>query len=60
MKTIMNLRISVSVKCVSVMLVCKYMDQNGSPAMLATTKSAGVAPEVSLRTQFCTGDEACK
>ena len=31
------------------MLVCKYVDENGSAAMLATKRSAGVTPEVNLR-----------
>ena len=31
------------------MLVCKYVYENGSAAMLAAKRSAGVAPEVNLR-----------
>ena len=31
------------------MLVQKYVDLNGSAAMLATKRSAGVTPEVNLR-----------
>ena len=31
------------------MLVCKYVDENSSAAMLATKKSAGVALKVNLR-----------
>ena len=30
------------------MLVPKYMEENGSAAMLAAKRSAGVAPEVNL------------
>ena len=29
--------------------MCKYVDQTGSAAMLATKRSAGVTPEVNLR-----------
>ena len=36
------------------------MDENGSAAMLAAKRSAGVAPEVNLRIPLCTGKEACK
>ena len=42
------------------MLVCKYMDENGLVAMLATKRSAGVAPEVNLRISLCAGDKAHK
>ena len=31
------------------MVVYKYVDENGLAAMLATNRSAGVAPEVNLR-----------
>ena len=31
------------------MLVCKYVDENGSAAMLVSKRSADVAPEVNLR-----------
>ena len=31
------------------MLVCKYVDENSSAAMLAAKRSAGVIPEVNLR-----------
>ena len=36
------------------MHVCKYMEENGSAAMLATKRLAGVAPNWSLivRTEF--------
>ena len=30
------------------MLICKYVDENGSAAMLAAKRLAGVAPEVNL------------
>ena len=39
-------------------LVWKYMDENGSAAMLATKRSAGVIPEVNLMSPLCAGDEA--
>ena len=42
------------------MLVCNYVDENGSAAMLAAKRSAGVKPEVNLRILLCTGDEAHK
>ena len=42
------------------MLVCKYMDENGSAAMLAAKGSAGVAPEVNPRIILHTGDKAHK
>ena len=38
----------------------KYVDQEGSVAMLATTTSAGVAPEVNLRNPLYAGNEAHK
>ena len=38
--------------------VCKYVDQNGSTAMLAVKRSADVAPEVNERNLLRTGDEA--
>ena len=41
---------------VLLMLVHKYMDENGS----AANRSAGVAPEVNLRIPLCTGDKAFK
>ena len=31
------------------MLVCKYVDENGSGAMLTAKRSAGVVPEVNIR-----------
>ena len=31
------------------MVVCKYVDWNGSAATLTTKRSAGVAPDVNLR-----------
>ena len=34
------------------------MDENGSAAMLATKRSAGVTPEVNLMSPLCAGDEA--
>ena len=39
------------------MLVHNYMDEEGLDAMLATKRSAGVAPEVKLRTLSPTGDK---
>ena len=42
------------------MLVHKYVDKNGSVAMLATNRSAGVTPEVNLRIPLCLGDKAQK
>ena len=30
-------------------MICKYMDRNGLSAMLTSTQSAGVSPEVNLR-----------
>ena len=41
---------------VPLMLVYKYVDENGS----AANRSAGVAPEVNLRIPLCTGDKARK
>ena len=40
------------------MLVHKYVDENGSGAMLATKRSAVVTPEVNLRILFHAGNEA--
>ena len=40
------------------MYVRKYVDKNGSAAMLAAKRSAGIAPEVNLRILLCTGDKA--
>ena len=40
--------------------VLKYMDWNGSVAMLVAKRSAGVTPEVNLRIPLHTSDEACK
>ena len=40
--------------------VFKYMDEKGSGAMLATTRSTGVAQEVTLRNHLHACDEACK
>ena len=42
------------------MLVHKYVDENGSVAMHAAKRSAGVAPEMNLRSLFCAGNEAHK
>ena len=42
------------------MLVCKYVDENGSAAMLAAKRSAGVTPEVNLRILLHTDDEGHK
>ena len=42
------------------MLGRKYMDWNGSAAMLTGKGSAGVAPEVNLRKSLCTDDKAHK
>ena len=36
------------------------VDQNCLALMLATERSAGVAPEVNLRILLDTGDKACK
>ena len=38
--------------------VCKYGDRNGSAAMLAAKRPAGVAPELNLRNPLHAGDEA--
>ena len=40
--------------------LCKYVGQNGSAAMLATKKSAGVSPKMNLRNPLQAGNEACK
>ena len=42
------------------MLVCKYVDHNGSAAMLAVERSAGTASEVNLRISLNAGDEGHK
>ena len=42
------------------MLVSKYVDRNGSAAILTIKRSAGVAPEVNLRILLHTGNEAGK
>ena len=44
----------------SPMLVHKYIGENGSAAMPAPNRSAGVTPEVNLRISFHAGNEACK
>ena len=36
------------------------VDENGSAAMMAAKRSAGVAPEVNLKIRLLTGDGACK
>ena len=36
----------------------RYVGQKGLVAMLATKRSAGVAPEVNLRNQLCAGEKA--
>ena len=41
-------------------LVCRYMDQNGSASMLATKRSAGVTPEVNLGILLGTGNKTWK
>ena len=41
-------------------MIDKYVDQNGLIAMLATNRSAGVAPEVNLRNPLHTGDKTYK
>ena len=45
---------------VNEMLVCKYLDWNGSAVILATKRSEGVAPEVNLVILLHPGDKACK
>ena len=40
------------------MLVHKYVDRNGSAAMLTAKRSAGVTPEVNLRNMLHAGEEA--
>ena len=42
------------------MLIRKYVDWNGSAAMPATKRLAGVAPEVNLMILLHADDEACK
>ena len=42
------------------LLVCKYVYENGSAAMLATKRSKGVAPEVNLRILLHAGNKAYK
>ena len=42
------------------MFICKYVDENGSAAMLAARRSAGVTPKVNLRIPLHTGNEAGK
>ena len=39
-------------------MICKYADQNGSAAMLAATRLAGVAPEVNVTNPLHVGDKA--
>ena len=41
----------------SSMLVRKYADRNGSAAVLAAKRSAGIAPEANLRNPLRAGDE---
>ena len=40
--------------------ICKYVDQNGLAAMLATKRSAGVTPEINLKNPLHTGNETHK
>ena len=42
------------------MFVRKYVDENGSAAMLDAKRSAIVAPEMNLRNLLCADNEACK
>ena len=42
------------------MLICKYVDDNGSVAMLTTKTSAGVTPEVNVHTSYMTLPSANK
>ena len=42
------------------MVVCKYVDENGSAVMLAVKRSPGVAPEVNLGILLHAGDKAHK
>ena len=37
--------------------VCKYVDRNGSTAMLATNRSAGITPDVNLRNPLHTDNK---
>ena len=39
------------------MLVCKYVDHNGSAAILAVKRSASTAPEVNLKIPLNVGNE---
>ena len=39
-------------------MICKYMDQKGSAAMLAAKRFAGVPPEVNLRNPLHAGNKA--
>ena len=39
---------------------CKCMDENGSAAMLATKRLAGVTQQMNLRIALHAGDKACK
>ena len=41
-------------------VVCKYVDLNGSNTILATKRSAGVTPEVNLVNSLLAGNEACE
>ena len=41
-------------------MVCKYVDQKCSAAILVAKMSAGVATELKLRDPLLTGNEACK
>ena len=51
---------NVRVKIVAPLFVCKYVDENGLPAILAAKRSASVTPEMNHRIPLCTGNEACK
>ena len=42
------------------MLVRNYVEQKGSPTMLAAKRSAGVAPDINLRVPLQTGDGTSK
>ena len=42
------------------MIVCKYVDKNGSATMLVTKRSAGVTAEVNVKIPLHVGDETCK
>ena len=41
-------------------MICKYVDHKGSPAILGTKRSVGMVPEVNMRDPFHVGKEACK